>query len=421
MYQGIVTEIQNLQPIPGADRIVQATCHGHTVVVGINTKPGDLGVFFPADGKFSMPMLVNNKLLKSQGGYFEEHGRIRAQKFKGVKSEGIWLPINCIEWTGVNMDSWDHYAIGSTIDILNGKEICSKYFTPATQRALKTTQKAEKRGETKWFRKVGDTPQLRYVLPTIPDGSLIYFTEKLHGTSGRYGFVPHQKPVPWWRSLFGLAPKLEYRESVGSKNVIISEGRTTGFYTDESFRTSIQEVKLHKGETLYYEIVGYTANGTPIMPPQPVKDKELATKYGPQMHYRYGQEKGTWGVYVYRITRVNEDGVVTELSWPQVKGRCVELGLKYCPDIHYGPWYKNELGIIGGTSDPEYYKLEEVADNCLEGPSSLDPSHIREGIVLRIEEPNGRIWFAKHKSFSFKVLEGIIKEQDNYVDREEVS
>ena len=151
------------------------------------------------------------------------------------------------------------------------------------------------------------------------------------------------------------------------------------------------------------------------MPPQPVKDPEVRKLYGDKMNYRYGQQIGSWNIYVYRITRTNEDGVVTELSWPQVKGRCKELGIEHVPEMAGDP-----TPIVVGENTP-LGDVGLMADAILEGPSHLDPTHIREGICLRIEQPDGKIWFAKHKSFTFKVLEGIIKDNENYVDREEIA
>ena len=60
-------------------------------------------------------------------------------------------------------------------------------------------------------------------------------------------------------------------------------------------------------------------------------------------------------------------------------------------------------------------------DDFVQGNSTLDDTHIREGIVVRLEKANGRMKCYKHKSFEFKVLEGILKQDDNYVDIEDIS
>jgi len=112
---------------------------------------------------------------------------------------------------------------------------------------------------------------------------------------------------------------------------------------------------------------------------------------------------------VYRITRVTDDGHVTELSWPQVKARCEQLGLKTVPDIDGPIVYTHTFGLEGHIS------------GLVEGSSTLDPRHIKEGVVLRIDTPDGRTYFLKHKSFTFRLAEGMVKEDPNAVDMEEAA
>ena len=77
-------------------------------------------------------------------------------------------------------------------------------------------------------------------------------------------------------------------------------------------------------------------------------------------------------------------------------------------------------GLAALEYDEEKAKvaLMELADKLCKGPSTIDPQHIREGIVVRID--SGLINKSyKHKSFEFKVLEGIVKDA-GIVDQEEV-
>ena len=74
-------------------------------------------------------------------------------------------------------------------------------------------------------------------------------------------------------------------------------------------------------------------------------------------------------------------------------------------------------GIYNGNPQD----LLDTVDKLMDGPSVLDHSHIREGVVVRAETPNGRTLFMKSKSWAFGVLEGYLRNDDNYVDTEEVS
>jgi hypothetical protein len=75
----------------------------------------------------------------------------------------------------------------------------------------------------------------------------------------------------------------------------------------------------------------------------------------------------------------------------------------------------------GSHDDPTITAGEWVmnkAKQFYDGPEPLDPTHIREGVVVRIiNRPTFTAY--KHKNFSFKVLEGIIKDTATAPDMEE--
>ena len=116
------------------------------------------------------------------------------------------------------------------------------------------------------------------------------------------------------------------------------------------------------------------------------------------------------------MTMVNDDGYTVELSWPQVKRRAAQLGLSTVPELTH-PLVIPQ-GINAGSAQ-EY--LNEQVEPLLEGYSTLDENHIREGVCVRIEAPDGDTKVLKAKSFTFGVLEGFIKDSDDYVDTEEIS
>lgn len=184
-----------------------------------------------------------------------------------------------------------------------------------------------------------------------------------------------------------------------------------GWYGTNDFRyKAVEGVEPLKGEVIYFELVGWVNDTTPIMPPHPVKDelKEIKKAFGDVMVYNYGCGNGEVDLYVYKIVRMNEDGVGVDLSWPAVKARCRELGLRHVPELS-GPF------VVDKGED-----LEALVASLTEGPSTIDSNHIREGVVLRVENDEG-ISYIKNKSWVFGVLEGYIKDLDSYVDLEEVS
>lgn len=487
MYQAIVAPISALRPIPGRDKIQVATVAGHDVIVGIDHKVGDLGAFFPSDGQLSDEFCRAERLYRKDPdtglpweGYFEESRRVRTIKMAGQYSWGFWVPLDKLAWTGVAPET---LTPGLTFTHLNGKLVCEKYYSRATRERIKTASQKVVRAKTTYdLNEHYDTPQLRYSIGSIPDGAKIYLTEKLHGTSGRTGRVPAHKVLTrfqvWFNTLmawlFGAnAPHFDtwdYAYVSGTRRVNLdpTEEVDKGYYSGTKFRKVIHDeiVKrgLRKGETLFYEIVGFDEKGQPIMPAHhysPKDHKDAVKRYGTEtVLYRYGavQHLNTSGalqvihtnpdgtrsyenveilpetpdalqlafnkmfkVFVYRITLQDEDGNVQELTWDQVKARCQELGLNHVPEMA-GPV------LLDMDADEETdrhiavnrERLMELCRMYSDGPSTLDPSHTREGVCVVVESPTMHVSL-KYKGWWFCELEGLRKNDDTYVDPEEIA
>lgn len=427
MYEAIICKIHT-RPHPNADKLLLGDAHGYQVVVGLDTKDGELGVFFPTDGQLSEEMCEVNDLIgytdpdtgEKKGGYFPRNRRVRSQKFRGEKSDGYWTPLTSLAWTGARLDKLTE---GTKFTELNGKEVCNKYYTPATLKAMSRGAIAPR--QNNYFAKHVETEQFKNEVGRIPVNSIIYITEKLHGTSGRFGYVLDksvERRTLLDRLLRRQRYSQKYTELIGTRNTILGKHTGPSFYGSEEFRyDAIKEVegRLHPGEILYFEIVGYTHTGSPIMGQHDVtklQDKAFQKKYGKVMEYRYGcnPETTPFKLFVYRITQVAEDGHVIELPWPQVKARCAILGLQHVPEWATFPYVYDE-------HKKEENLLIDTVNMLVEGESILDHSHIREGVVLRVEQPNGETKFLKAKSFTFGLLEGYIKEKDDYIDAEEIA
>jgi hypothetical protein len=420
-YSAIVTRV-NTRPHPNANKIQLGLIGGNQVVVGLDVADKTLGVFFPTDGQLSDAMCRANGLYSESAcnklgitgqthfGFFSDNRRVRAQKFRGEKSDGFWTELTALAWTGVDLSKLKE---GDEFTDLNGEPVCNKYYTPATLRAQAHAAKQGKKPINVIFPKHVDTSQFRYVA-NLPENAVCYITEKMHGTSGRYGHVLETlEPTRMqrvWDWFFGKQKRRTWRYFNGSKNVTLERTVGAGYYGTNDFRLAATEgITLHKGEVLYFELVGYFAEGRPIMPPHEISDKETKALYGDKMAYRYGTKDGECALYVYRITRLNEDGIETDLPWPQVLRRCEELNLKTVQALTTPFIYNGEIG-----------SLRNIVEALTEGQSMFDPTHIREGVVLRVESDRGTSFY-KNKSFTFGVLEGYIKDKDDYVDTEEAA
>lgn len=463
-YEAIVTKLKNVRPHSNGERVKLADVLGLQIVIGLDNYEGELGIFFSDDGCLSSDMAKNNNLYcqkelninTTKSGYFGKNARVRAQSFRGEKSYGFWIELKSVEWTGVNLDELKE---GFTFTHLNGKEVCKKYLNPATLKHIQSTQNRKKinlnnaiRQRFAQLKPHFDTKQLRYNIHNIPVGSILYITSKLHGTSGRtgniYAKVPLKRGKSLWNKYFRwprFSRKMEYQVVSGTRRVVLDPNRAVdnGYYSGKTFRIDIHnELKtlgLGNSITLYYEIVGFDETGKQIMPSQSVnkiKDKKLQKlikrKYGDTMTFSYGCQFDhplphlRYNFFVYRATTTSLDNVVYELPWSQVKDLCNTLAIRYVPELRGPIIYKGDMVKNGLSEDFEYYGTEsqeelllKVVESYLDQPEEIDPRHIREGVCIRVETPDGRTYILKDKGFVFRVIEGIIKQDDSVIDTEE--
>ena len=448
MYKAYITTLKNVRKHPNADRLLLADCFGNTVCVSTDYAEGEIGIYFPTDGQLSVEFAEKNNLLRKKdengnniGGYMDPDKRnVTAIRLRGEKSDGLFLPLSALIYTGVDMDTLN---IGDVIDgSINGHEICCKYIPRTNTRrghvsdGNKTRKTKKKVNISPRFKEHADTEQLAYNLGAFKNGDTVEITLKMHGTSQRTGHLPvfkGYKRTIWDRILRREGtPIYDWGYVSGTRRVVL-ENYEGGFYGNNEFReqhSKVFEGKLWKGETVYYEVVGFTTSGQPIMSSAnnaKLQDKEFIKQYGKETVFSYGchpdgvnhltvndgegdpffDPRPQSDIYVYRMTMTNEDGEVVEYTPDFMRYRCEQMGIKTVPVL----W----SGIIpehcASATDPtitagEWIKLK--AEQFYDGPDPIGKTHVREGVVVRILN---RPKFAafKDKNFSFKVLEGIAK------------
>lgn len=446
MYNAYITTLKNVRKHPNADRLQLADCFGNTICVGLEYTEGEIGVYFPTDGQLSVEFCEQHNLVRKKddagnnvGGYLDPDKRnIKAIRLRGEKSDGIFMPLSCLEYTGVNLDELN---VGDTISVVNGHEICCKYIPRTNPRrgsaAAGNKTRKKKAAVAPLFTEHADTEQLAYNLGAFKPHDEIEITLKMHGTSGRTARLPVLKKYKrtLWDILTGKEGTPIYEDGYvsGTRRVVL-ENYEGGFYGDNSFRekhSKVFEGKLMKGETVYYEIVSFTDNGTPIMGIGKVP-KEAQTQYGKEMVFSYGCEptgkkikygkddEGTFAIeetvpkndmYVYRMTLTNPDGFIVEYTPDFMRYRCEQMGVKTVPVLWRGTIPSEEIftGVSCELTDPGEFVKDE-AEKYYDGPDPIGKTHVREGVVVRIiNRPKFTAY--KHKNFLFKQISGIIAEQ----------
>ena len=463
MYYAYITRIKNLRKHPNADRLQMGECFGNTVIVSLEYTDNQIGVYFPTDGQLSVEFAEVNNLLRKKdengnnvGGYMDPDKRnVTAVRLRGEKSDGLFLPLKCLESFG----DINTLKEGDRIDVFNGHEICKKYIPRTSHRVgrpsdgNKTRNKNKKHATAPLFTEHADTEQLAYNLGAFQYGDIVEITLKMHGTSQRTGYLP---VLQGYKRTF--IDKLLRRQGTpiydwgyvsGTRRVVLDDYEG-GYYGSNEFReehSKFFEGKLNKGETVYYEVVGFTTNGTPIMSScdnNKTKDKEFIKTYGATTVFSYGcsptgketklytssydgesflmeNEIPQSAIYVYRMTFKNEDGHEIDYTPDYMRYRCEQMGVNtvmvfdrfMIPKDRLKCTFKNRR-----LATPGQYVMERAEMYC-DGPDPVGKTHIREGVVCRIIN---RPKFAafKHKNFNFKVLEGIVKVEAEAPDMEEV-
>ena len=411
--KAFVAVLNNLRPIDGADRIVQAelTIKGVPItklVVGADTEPGAKVVYFDSN------MCLNeNTILKDYPNlarYLGKRGRVKTVKLKGVYSDGLGVPIEQFTKYDKKAITWEE---GYSFNSIGNVDICHKYIPPARKvppnnNSRKNKGKFISRVVPGQFHFHIDTPQLARNIEDIELTDVISITRKMHGTSciTGYNLVKRKLTIrDKIAKIMGVKVKeTEYDYLYSSRRVIKNEATDSGFYTTDIWTEAGKQVQvgLKKGETVYYEIVGFQSNGAWL-----------------QKYYDYGCNPGSFKIYIYRITKTGEDGHVTEYPWAAVKGRCRELGINHVPEYYFGKVY--DWIKWSDIKDSKEWRREFITqlqnvylNKTVEG--NLSKKVPDEGIVIRKETGDIDVFKLKDPAFLAFETKMAEDESDNVED-----
>lgn len=173
-YLAKIVKIENFTPHPDPEttRLKVAHIDGFNLVVGIDSQPG-IYVYFPTSCEINPQLLAYGNLYKhseknnhpeNKPGFFEDNGRVKAIRLRGVVSEGFLM-----EWDVFNNFLVDNLnktvepEINKEFDCIkeDNKEvwICKKYIVKTSIPQPKGISKYQKR--VKKFNRVIDT-QFRF-------------------------------------------------------------------------------------------------------------------------------------------------------------------------------------------------------------------------------------------------------------------
>lgn len=412
-YAALVIRVPELHKLPNSDSLYGINIAGISVVVNNSwlERVGELAVMFPAESQISAGLASFANLYRhselnrdqERTGYLEDSRRVRALKLRGNVSKGLILPVaEVAEYVGLPHGD-DFYEEGTSLDTINGIELSRKYVIAVKEpqnAAQAKLAKAFKRVDSKVFPEHIETDQWLRNEGHVTDDEVLIVTQKLHGTSVRFGRVPVKVEHKWYERLaanLGVRVReMEYDLIGGSRKVIKDPKSTTQnhFYATDVWT----EAALRYGEAIpenyivYGELVGYTATDQAI-----------------QKGFTYEAEQGEMDLYVYRVAVVTEQGELTDLSWDQVRHFATTRGLKYVPELWRG--FKRDF-LVEDFAEKNFLKEWEMQPvgrpwGYPDKPVALSKGGTGkdEGIVIRVDQgwPIGH--FFKYKNDSFFLYE----------------
>lgn len=429
-------------PNPEVTKLKCTYVDGYNIIVGIDSEPGKY-IYFPTSSQVNPDLLRFANLYRhgslnadpNQTGMFEDNGRVKAIKLKGCISEGFLLPVDVLKnWIldSINIDISDLFIPNTEFDIFehNGKDfwIAKKYVVKTQNTYTKGSNIKKFHNDSRiidsQFHKHYDTIIYRRDPYAICQDDIIHISSKWDGTSAISAYVLCKQKLNVFQKLIKFFTKLDFNKYdylVSSRNVILNDDFDKKAYYgkgDYSSRMAAHEVikpHLIKGQTVYYEIVGYTNEGKPWMK-RGGKDMD----YGCVPSTDEYIEGVNYKIYIYRITLTNVDGVVHEFSPLEVQTWCKNHNLRACIEFYYGKagdlypelYYEVDkvrtyvdnwnMCFIDKLANDKAFYMEEYSPDCINKVP-------HEGIVLKKDDMISRAWKLK----TFLHLKGEQTDLDN--------
>ena len=389
-YTCTVIKLPVKQKVEGLDNLVRVEVFGNSCLIGKDSDPDDLYLFFPAESCLSAEFLSKNNLYRecqlnvdvSKKGFFDQSGRVKAVKFKGVISSGFVIPVaSLIELFSFGDTHYIQSAIkaGDDFNEIDGVEICRKYVSKGSATPALPGSKADRENKVNnalkdllipnQFRFHSDTTHLAKNLHAFTHDDIILISDKWHGSSCILSKVLINKKLNWFQKLLnrlgGKIPTTEYgyvyssgkpksslpKGCVSEDNVDKYLNKGQEYYSSNIWKKAFEDYKhaLEDGITIYSELVGFTEGGSAI-----------------QKGYDYGCEPGQYKMVVYRITYTKPNGSVIEFSWQQIKDYCKKYELETVKELYFGQL--NNWGV----SNSEMSEFMEDFFNTIQGRYNME-------------------------------------------------
>lgn len=127
MSYAFIARIKDVKKHSNADRLMVGKCFGNQVIVGLDVKEDQIGVYFATDSQLGERYATENNLVRKKdeegnniGGYLDPLKRnIRAIKLRKEVSDGLFMPIESLSY----LTDVSNLKEGDCVDILEGEVV----------------------------------------------------------------------------------------------------------------------------------------------------------------------------------------------------------------------------------------------------------------------------------------------------------
>ena len=412
-YLASIVKLSNLRKHTAADRLQCIALYGNNVITGLDAKDGDLYCYFPLECAISEEYLKYTNSFREpeknadpkQKGFFEQHGRVRALRLRGERSEGYIVPVSTLENFARDVLKQKltitEKNVGTDFDVLFEHTLCKKYIPKGTKTpgmGGKKTKGNVKKYKSKLvenqFRFHEDTAHLKRQVSLIQPDDFIAITEKLHGCNFIVGNLLVKKKLGWKEQIAKWCgvPVVEteygmlYSSRAVIKNHVMDDGKlNVNFYDSDVWKIVADKIiaSLRPGISVIGEIVGYTPSGAMI-----------------QKGYDYGCSPGNLDFWIFKVTYTSPAGDVYVFNHRETVAFCNKFGFKM-PQTHFYGKAKDRFPELDVNEHWHENFLQKMIDTYLEQKCKLCQNDVwAEGVILRKDTPHE--WDAfKLKSFNF--------------------
>lgn len=388
-YVATIVRLKNTYKLEGLDNLVGVKFFGFQALINKDSELDTLGVLFTAETQLSEEYTKENNLYRHQelnkdtekGGYIEDNRRVKAIRLKGNASNALFMPLESLAFTGVNLDELNE---GDAFDKLNGHDICKKFTRrqKTTSRLEKNKEKVFRRVDEKFLPEHYDSENYFKNAHVIKGNKQVIVTQKLHGTSIRIGNTIVKRKLTKRDKIAQLfkvdVSLVEFAHVYGSRKVIkdINNPNQQHYYGEDLWTEEGKKYddSIPENFIVYGELIGWTGNNAPI-----------------QENYTYRIPQGTSELYIYRVAVVTNQGMLIDLSWEQVKEFCRDRGLKHVPELWVG---MHKYFHAEDWMDKNYF-----ADGYKNAVPLDDASPCDEGVCVRVDGIAPYILKAKSPKF----------------------